>query len=286
MRKGHALDSIDRKILRELQRDGRISNVELAARIGLSAPPTLRRVQVLEREGFIAGYRAQLNAQRLGFGIQMFAFVGLKSQSEAELKAFETRVAAWPLVREAYAASGDDDFILHLVGSDLAELQNFVITTLTAAPNVDNVKTTHDHACFKVRAWGAAYMTESAAAAPTNWITLTASALTAVIVGFASTILVVMQALAAIGATPGQQASGAAALCIGMAISSFILSWRHHMPIITAWSTPGAVLIATGAGGISYAEALGAFIVAGAFMMLTALIGPLARAIASIPALR
>lgn len=142
MKKGHTLDSIDHKILRELQRDGRVSNVDLAARIGLSAPPTLRRVQVLEKEGFIASYRAQLDAQRLGYGIQMFAFVGLKSQSEAEIKAFEARIAGWPLVREAYAVSGEDDFMLHLVGSDLNELQSFVITTLTGAPNVDNVKTT------------------------------------------------------------------------------------------------------------------------------------------------
>jgi DNA-binding Lrp family transcriptional regulator len=142
MKKGHALDAIDRKILRELQRDGRLSNVELSARIGLSAPPTLRRVQVLEREGFIAGYRAQLDAKKLGYGIQMFAFVGLKSQNEAELKAFEARVAGWPLVREAYAISGDADFVLHLAASDLNELQTFIIATLTAAPNVDNVKTT------------------------------------------------------------------------------------------------------------------------------------------------
>lgn len=127
-------------------------------------------------------------------------------------------------------------------------------------------------------------MTQGEPAAPTNWITLTASALTAVIVGFASTILVVIQGLAAVGATPAQQASGAAALCFGMAISSLILSWRNHMPVITAWSTPGAVLIATGAGGVGYAEALGAFAVAGVLMLLTALIRPLARAIASIPA--
>lgn len=118
----------------------------------------------------------------------------------------------------------------------------------------------------------------------TNWLTLTSAAFTAVIVGFASTILVVMQALAAVGATPGQQASGAAALCIGMALSSFYLSARHRMPIITAWSTPGAVLIATGGTGIGYAEALGAFLVAGLLMCLTALVKPLARAIANIPA--
>lgn len=142
MSKPRALDSIDRKILRELQRHGRISNVELASRIGLSAPPTLRRVQALEQEGYIAGYRAQLDARKLGYGVQLFAWVGLKSQSEQELKSFEALVAGWPLVREAYAISGEADFLLHCVGSDLDELQTFIIATLTAAPHVDSVKTT------------------------------------------------------------------------------------------------------------------------------------------------
>jgi benzoate membrane transport protein len=127
-------------------------------------------------------------------------------------------------------------------------------------------------------------MTERADTAPTNLVALNSSALTAVIVGFASTILVVIQGLAAVGATPAQQASGAAALCFGMVVTSLILSWRHHMPIITAWSTPGAVLLATSGGGVSYAEALGAFVAAGLLMCLTALIRPLARAIAGIPA--
>ncbi len=142
MKRPTSLDTIDSKILRELQGNGRLTNVELASRVGLSAPPTLRRVQALENAGYISGYRAQLDAQKLGFGIQLFAFVGLKSQNEAELRAFETKVAGWPLVREAYAISGEADFVLHCVGSDLAELQDFIITTLTAAANVDSVKTT------------------------------------------------------------------------------------------------------------------------------------------------
>jgi benzoate membrane transport protein len=117
-----------------------------------------------------------------------------------------------------------------------------------------------------------------------GWFSLTSSALTAVVVGFASTILVIMQAAQAVGATPAQQASWAAALCFGMAITSFYLSWAHKMPIITAWSTPGAALIATSATGVTYANALGAFVVAGLLMCLAALIKPLARAIAQIPA--
>ena len=117
-----------------------------------------------------------------------------------------------------------------------------------------------------------------------QWFSLTSSALTAVVVGFASTILVIMQAAQAVGATPLQQASWAAVLCFGMAVTSFILSWRHRMPIITAWSTPGAALIATSAVGVTYANALGAFVFAGLLMCLAALVKPLARAIAEIPA--
>jgi DNA-binding Lrp family transcriptional regulator len=142
MKRSTTLDVTDLKILRELQNNGRLTNVELASRIGLSPPPCLRRVQVLEKQGYIAGYRALLAAAKLGFDVQLFAMVGLKSQNEAELRNFEALVAAWPLVREAYAISGEADFILRCLGSDLSELQDFIIKILTAAPNVDSVKTT------------------------------------------------------------------------------------------------------------------------------------------------
>ncbi|CAN5319685.1 benzoate/H(+) symporter BenE family transporter [soil metagenome] len=117
-----------------------------------------------------------------------------------------------------------------------------------------------------------------------GWISLTAASLTAVVVGFASTILLIMEAASAVGATPSQKASWAAALCFGMAISSLILSWRYRMPIITAWSTPGAALIATGAAGVDYRGALGAFVLAGLLVCLTALVTPVARLIEKIPA--
>lgn len=136
------LDSTDWKILKELQKDGRITNVELASRVGLSPPPCLRRVQALERSGVIAGYRAILNADALDFSVRMFAFVGLKSQADQELKAFAARAGEWPLVREAYAISGEADFLLKCVARDLGSLQDFIIRELTAAPNVENVKTT------------------------------------------------------------------------------------------------------------------------------------------------
>jgi benzoate membrane transport protein len=114
-------------------------------------------------------------------------------------------------------------------------------------------------------------------------LTLSAAAVTAIVVGYASTILVVMEGLRAVGATVDQQASAAGALCLAMAATSFILAWRSRQPIMVAWSTPGAALMATGAAGITFPEAIGAFIFAGALMVLTALVRPLARAIEHMP---
>lgn len=135
------LDATDWKILRELQRHGRLTNVELASRVGLSPPPCLRRVQALEKAGVITGYRALLDATALGVEVTLFAFVGLKSQADAELRAFTERIAQWPLVREAYAVSGEADFLLKLVARDLPSLQNYIISDLTSAPIVEHVKT-------------------------------------------------------------------------------------------------------------------------------------------------
>ena len=126
-------------------------------------------------------------------------------------------------------------------------------------------------------------MTASPLQARAGWFSLISASLTAVVVGFASTILVIMEAARAVGATPPNRPL-AAALCIGMAITSFILSWRYKMPMITAWSTPGAALIATSAYGISYSNALGAFVVAGLLMLVAGLIKPLEKAIENIPA--
>ncbi len=135
------LDTLDWKILKELQREGRVSNVELSSRIGLSPPPTLRRVQALEKAGFITGYRAQLDGEKLGYGAQVVALVGLKSQAEHEMKEFERRVAGWPIVRECYAVSGVADFMLKCAGRDLQSIQSFVLGALSKAPNVESVKT-------------------------------------------------------------------------------------------------------------------------------------------------
>lgn len=135
------LDAIDWKILRELQNDGRMTNVELSKRVGISAPPCLRRLKRLEKAGVIKGYRALLDGPALGFDIVAFCLVGLHYQSEAELKAFSTLTLGWPLVRRAWMVSGETDFLLHCVARDLSTFQNFVIEVLTAAPNVDTVRT-------------------------------------------------------------------------------------------------------------------------------------------------
>ena len=135
------LDEIDRKILAELQADGRMTNVELAKRVGISAPPCLRRVRTLEEAGFIRGYHADVNPRELGFEVQVFAHVGLVSQAEADLSAFEARCRGWPLVRECHMLNGEVDFILKCVAPDLSTFQRFLTEELTAADNVASVKT-------------------------------------------------------------------------------------------------------------------------------------------------
>jgi DNA-binding Lrp family transcriptional regulator len=135
------LDATDWKILRELQNDGRMTNVELSRRVGISAPPCLRRVKRLEDNGVIRGYRALLNAPALGFDVVAFCLIGLQHQTETELKAFSELARTWPIVRRAWMVSGDSDFLLHCVATDLTTFQNFVIEKLTSAPNVDTVRT-------------------------------------------------------------------------------------------------------------------------------------------------
>jgi DNA-binding Lrp family transcriptional regulator len=134
------LDAIDWKILKELQDDGRITNVELSRRVGISAPPCLRRVRALEEAGYIKGYRGLLDEKRLGYEVVVFAMVHLNSQAEPDLAAFEAFVRAQPLVRECWMLSGEIDFLLKCVAPDLAAFQGFV-GELTAARNVRNVKT-------------------------------------------------------------------------------------------------------------------------------------------------
>lgn len=138
---GSKLDPIDRHILAELQADGRMTNVELARRVGISAPPCLRRVRTLEEQGYIRGYHADVDPRLLGFEVQVFAMVGLQSQAEADLSRFEQRCRDWPLVRECHMLNGEVDFVLKCVAPDLSTFQSFLTEELTAADNVASVKT-------------------------------------------------------------------------------------------------------------------------------------------------
>ena len=135
------IDELDRSILAILQEEGRITNVELASRVGLTAPPCLRRMRALEESGVIKGYHAELDPGALGYGIMVFALVSLRSQAEDDLRAFEAHVATLPEVRECHMLNGEIDFILKIVAHDLQSFQNFLTSRLTPAPNVASVKT-------------------------------------------------------------------------------------------------------------------------------------------------
>ena len=135
------LDPIDRRILAELQADGRITNVELASRVGISAPPCLRRVRALEEQGFVRGYHADVDSRQLGFEVSVFVMVGLQSQAEADLREFENRCIAWPLVRECHMLNGEVDFMLKCVAPDLCSFQFFLTGELLTSSNVASVKT-------------------------------------------------------------------------------------------------------------------------------------------------
>ncbi|WP_448585697.1 Lrp/AsnC family transcriptional regulator [Thermaurantiacus sp.] len=136
-----ALDATDRLILKTLQEQGRMTNVDLAATAGLTAPPCLRRVRALEEAGVIRGYHADLSPEALGWPITVFALVSLKSQAEPDLRAFEAHVAALPEVRECHMLNGEIDFLLKIVARDLPGFQSFLTSKLTSAPNVASVKT-------------------------------------------------------------------------------------------------------------------------------------------------
>src|ERR1700739_2735489 len=134
------LDAIDRRILAELQAAGPMTNLELARRSGISAPPCLRRVRRMEEAGIIRGYHADPDPQKLGWEITFFAVVGLDSQKEAVLSAFEQLVGSWPEVRECHMIRGGGDFLLKLVARDTAH-ENHLTQRLTGSPTVSKVQT-------------------------------------------------------------------------------------------------------------------------------------------------
>ncbi|WP_435642083.1 Lrp/AsnC family transcriptional regulator [Micavibrio aeruginosavorus] len=134
------LDKIDKKILHHLQENGRITNVELAQKAGISAPPCLRRVRALEESGYIRGYFMRIDSTAMGYGVTVFAQVKLVSQAENDLKKFMELVETWPMVRESHMLAGETDFLLKIVAKDWDDYQHFLTEQLTAAPNVTSVK--------------------------------------------------------------------------------------------------------------------------------------------------
>jgi DNA-binding Lrp family transcriptional regulator len=141
MSKKHKIDKVDRRILHDLQNDGRMTNVELAKNAGISAPPCLRRVRALEDDQIIRGYHADIEPESLGWSVTIFAFVGLTSQAETDLQEFEQMVAGWERVRECHMLMGETDFLLKIVARDWDDFQRFLTSNLTPAPNVSHVKT-------------------------------------------------------------------------------------------------------------------------------------------------
>lgn len=134
------LDRIDLTILREMQKNGRVTNVELAQKAGISAPPCLRRVRALEQAGFIRSYHADVAPDKMGYGMTVFIHVGLANHAESDLLHFAKTVDTWPQVRESYMLTGDSDFLLKVVAEDWEAFQKFLTSQLTGVPNVNHVK--------------------------------------------------------------------------------------------------------------------------------------------------
>lgn len=135
------LDGIDLKILRILQDEGRISNLDLSKKIGMTPPPTLRRVRDLEKNGFIDGFRANLDPSKLGYDLTAWIFISLKNQNEESLNSFEKLVWGWETIRECYMLNGEVDFILKSVSKNMSEFNDFLSQNITSNENVLSVKT-------------------------------------------------------------------------------------------------------------------------------------------------
>ena len=135
------LDGIDLKILRILQDEGRISNLDLSKKIRMSPPPTLRRVRDLEKNGFIDGFRANLDPSKLGYDLTAWIFISLKNQNEESLNSFEKLVWGWETIRECYMLNGEVDFILKSVSKNMFEFNDFLLQNITSNENVLSVKT-------------------------------------------------------------------------------------------------------------------------------------------------
>ena len=134
------LDAVDLKILTELQRDGSLSNVELAKRVHLSPSPCLARVKALEQAGVIDRYVALANASVLGLGLNVFISISLKEQSKEALATFEQRIAEHDEVMECYLMTGDSDYLIRVALPDIAALEKFILEQLTPIPGIEKIR--------------------------------------------------------------------------------------------------------------------------------------------------
>lgn len=134
------LDGIDRKILSELQADGRITNVDLAARVHLSPPQCLRRVRALEERGVIRGYRALVAGERLGYGVMAFVSVNISAGAFDRVRELEATIRGFAQILECHTVSGDCDYLLKVVAPDLRALSQFLTDRLMQTPGVANVR--------------------------------------------------------------------------------------------------------------------------------------------------
>ncbi len=134
------LKDIDRRILHTLQRNARLSNVDLADKVGLSPSPCLRRVRRLEKAGVITGYVALVDQQAVGLPVSIFVNVSLERQIESALESFETAVRKRPEVVEGYLMTGDADYLLRVVTADLAGYERFLLDHLTRIPGVSSIR--------------------------------------------------------------------------------------------------------------------------------------------------
>ena len=135
-----ALDAIDRRILERLQQDGRLSNSDLAERVGLSSSPCWRRVKALEEAGVIKGYAALLDARTVGLSVNVFMSVSLSTQNEKSLKDFERAAAARPEVMECYLMTGDSDYLIRVAVADIAALEKFILEQLTPIAGIEKIR--------------------------------------------------------------------------------------------------------------------------------------------------
>lgn len=143
------LDEIDRKLLKKLQKDGRTSNVELAKIAGISPPPCLRRINILEQNGFIKGYHANINQQALGFEVTVYAHVTLSTVSPQARNEFKDKILQQPEIREGYLMTGESDFLLKIITKDWESYQDFVSSKLMSLDFVTHVNSSLTLKCLK-----------------------------------------------------------------------------------------------------------------------------------------